>query len=102
MELTTCDTVRDVAQCQTGLCTQALLTLELLAIVGDIAHLLLCVKHMELVAGRRCAIQTEYDSGLGRLHVVDALVALVEHSLDTAPAGTGDDIVTDMERTVAD
>ena len=94
--------MRDVAQRQTGLCTQALLTLELLTLVGDVANLLLCVKHMELVAGCRRAIQAEHDSGLSRLHIVDALVTLIEHSLDTAPAGTGDDIVTDMERTVAD
>ena len=66
MELTTCDTVRDITQGQALLSTQALLTLQLLTLVGDFASLLLCLDYVELVTCSRRTIQTEDDSWLCR------------------------------------
>lgn len=66
MELTTCDTVRDITQGQALLSTQALLTPQLLTLVGDFASLLLCLDYVELVTCGRRTIQTEDDSWLSR------------------------------------
>ena len=101
MELAARDAVRDVAEGKALLRAQALLTLQLLALVGDIARLLLSVYHVELVAGRRRAVETEHDGRLCRLHVVDALVTLVEQRLDTAPRCTREHDVANVERAVA-
>ena len=66
MELTTCDTVRNITQGQALLSTQALLTLQLLTLVGNFASLLLSLDYMELVTCCRRTIQTEDDSWLCR------------------------------------
>ena len=100
MELTARDTMGDVAERQTLLRTQPLLTLQLLTLVGDLTCLLLRVDNMELVTGGRCSVETEDDSRLSRFNVVDTLVTLVEQSLHAAPGCTGKHDIADMQRTV--
>ena len=85
MELSTCDAVGNIRQGKTGLCTQALLTLQLLTLVGYLACFLLGLHHVERVTGRRRTVQTEDDGRLRRSRTFDALVTLVEHGFDAAP-----------------
>ena len=64
---------------------QTLLALQLQTLVGDVACLLLCLEHVERVAGCRRAVQAEDDCRFSRTCRLYALVALVEHSLDASP-----------------
>lgn len=64
MELSARYAVRNIAEGQTFLRAQALLALQLLTLVGNIACLLLRVDNMELVAGCRRSVQTKDDGRL--------------------------------------
>ena len=85
MELTTSDSVRDIRQGKTSLCTQALLTLQLLTLVCNLTCLLLCLHNMEGITCCWCTIQTEDDCRLCWSSTLNTLVTLIEHSLDTTP-----------------
>ena len=66
----------DVGERKTLLCAQALLTLELQTLVGDVACFLLGVENVERVTGCRRAVQTEDDGRLGRSCALYAAVTL--------------------------
>ena len=100
MELTTCDTVRDITQGQALLSTQALLTLQLLTLVGDFASLLLCLDYVELVTCSRRTVQTEDDSWLSWSSRLDIGITLIEHRLDTTPRSTGEYDVAYLQGTI--
>ena len=100
-ERTQCDAVRDVAQRQAFLRTQALFALQLQTFVGDVARLLFGFQHVEGIAGSRRTVQTQYDGGLCGTSTFYALVTLVEHGLDTSPACSGNHVIANMQRSVA-
>ena len=100
MELTTCDTVRNITQGQALLSTQALLTLQLLTLVGDFASLLLSLDYVELVTCSRRAVQTEDDSWLSWSSRLDIGITLIEHCLYTTPRSTGENDVAYLQGTV--
>ena len=100
MELTTSDSVRDIRQGKTSLCTQALLTLQLFTLVSNLTCLLLCLHNMEGITSCWCTIQTEDDCRLCWSSTLDALVTLIEHSLDTTPWSTSDNIITNLQSTI--
>ena len=102
MELAQCDAVGDFVETHGLRGAQRLLALQLRALVGYLACLLLALHHVEGVACGRSTVQTQDDGGLSRACTLDALVALVEHGLDLAPCRTGNDHVALTERTVAD
>ena len=79
---------------------QALFALQLLALVGYLACLLLGLDDVERVAGSRGAVQTQYQGGFGGACLLHALVALVEHCLHLSVAGSGKHDVAHLERTV--
>ena len=85
MELSASDAVGNVAQREALLRAEALLALQLLALVGNLAGLLLRLEHVERVACRGRAVESEDDTGIGGSGLLDALVALIEESLDLAP-----------------
>ena len=101
VELTQCDAVRDVVQTQRLRGAQRLFALQLCALVGNLACLLLGLHHMEGVTGCRGTVQTQDDGGLGGSGTLDALVTLVEHGLDASVAGSSHDDVAHLQRTVA-
>ena len=92
--------MRDIVQTERLRRAQTLLTLQLCALVGDLTSLLLCLHDVERVTSRRRTIQSEDDSGLSRTSLLDALVTLIEHSLDTTVARTSHHDVTYLQRTV--
>ena len=98
MELTQGDAVRDVVERELLLRAQTLFALQLQTLVGNLTSLLLGLEHMECVAGSRGSVQAEDDARLGGLGLLDALVTLVEHSLDTSPSSTSDDVITNLQR----
>ena len=55
---------------------------------------------MERVACGGSSIQTQYDSGFGRTGLLDALVTLIEHGLNLTKAGTGNDNIANLQRTI--
>ena len=85
MELSASDAVGNVAQREALLRAEALLALQLLALVGNLAGLLLRLEHVERVARRGRAVESEYDTGIGGSGLLDALVALIEEGFDLAP-----------------
>ena len=100
MELTTSDSVRDIRQCKTSLCTQALLTLKLLTLVSNLTCLLLSLHHMECITCCWCTIQTKNNSWFCWSRTLNALVTFIEHSLNTTPRSTSYDIITNLQRTI--
>ena len=102
MELTECNTMRDIVETKCLLCTQTLLALQLLTLVGNLTGLLLRIHHMEGVTSRRCPIQTQDDGWLCRHRLFYALVTLIEHGLDTSMTGTGNHHVANLQCTIAD
>ena len=102
MELAQGAAAADVLEADTVLGAAALLALQLLALVGNLACLLVGVHHVELVTGRGSAIQTQDQCRGRRTALGDADVALVEHGLDLAEVSTGQHDITHVERTVVD
>src|SRR5574344_564445 len=100
MELTTCDTVRNITQGQALLSTQALFTLQLLTLVGNFTSLLFCLDNMELVTCSRRTIQTEDDSWLCRSCRLDISITLIEHRLHTTPRSTGEYDITYLQGSI--
>ena len=94
--------MRDVAERKALLRAQALLTLQLQTLVGNVSGLLLGVEHMELVASRGGSVQTQYDGWFCGLHIIYSLVTFIEHSLDTTKARTRNDYIAHMQCTIAD
>lgn len=89
-----------VVECEYLLGAHAQFALQLLALGGDLAGLLLGLHHVEGVAGGGGAVKAEYQRRSGRPCLGDALVAFVEHGLDLAVVGAGEDYVADMEGAV--
>ena len=100
MELATCNTVRNITQCQALLSTQALLTLQLFTLIGDFASLLFCLDYVELVTCCRRTVQTEDDSWLSWSSRLDIGITLIEHRLDTTPRSTGEHDVAYLQGTI--
>ena len=100
MELTTSDSVRDIRQSKTCLCTQALLTLQLLTLVSNLTCLLFSLHNMEGITSCWCTIQTKDNSWFCWSCTLDALVTLIEHSLNTSPWSTSDNVITNLQRTI--
>ena len=100
MELTQGNTVGDIVKTQGLGGTDRLLALQLHTLIGDVACLLLRLHDMEGITSGWSTVQTEDDSGICRTSLCDALVTLVEHSLDTTVAGSCHHDITHMERTV--
>ena len=69
-----------------------------LAVLGDLARPLLAVDHGQQVAGLRHAVQAQDLDRRRRPGRLDRLAAIVEQRAGTAPLGTGDDEVADLER----
>ena len=90
----------DVVESDSRLCTQTLLALQLLALVGNFLCLLLSVHNVERVACRRCAIKTEYNCRLRRACLLNALVTLVEHRLYASMACSGYHYVAHLQCSV--
>ena len=95
------DAVAYVGQREACLRAQALLALELLALVGNLSCLLLGLHHVERVAGGGRSVESEYYCGFCRAGFLHALVALVEHGLDASVARSGDDDIAHFQRSVA-
>ena len=102
MEFSECHAVCNLLKRQRLGGTQALLTLQLHSLVGDIAGFLLRLHNVEGVSCLRCAVETEYDNRLSGLCLLYVLVALVEHSLYPTPRCSGYHDVADLQRSVAD
>ena len=85
VELSASDAVGNVAQREALLRAETLLALQLLALVGNLAGLLLRLEHVERVARRGRAVESEDDTGIGGSGLLDTLVALIEEGFDLAP-----------------
>ena len=66
-----------------------LLTLELLTLAGDATSLLLGLHDVEGLTSGWCAVQTEDEDRCAGASLIDLLVTLVEHSLDTSVVRPG-------------
>ena len=74
--------------------------LQLFTLVSNLTCFLFGVHHMERVARRRCAIQTQDGGRFGRPDFFHALVTLVEHGFHTAVIRTGQHDVAHVQRSV--
>ena len=68
---------------------QSEFALQLFALVRYFTGFLFRLKHVERVACRRRSVQTENEHGGCRTGFLDALVAFVEHRLDSSVVGSG-------------
>ena len=84
MELAKSDTVRDVIKAKSLRRTQALLSLQLGTLIGNLTCLLLRTHHMERVTSSRRSVESEDYCWFCRTRALNALVTLVEHSLDAS------------------
>ena len=100
VELTQCTQAANVLESAAMLSALHLLALQLLAAVGDLACFLVGVHHVELVTGSRSTVQTKYQGWRRWSSLLDALVALVEHSLYLTVVSTGEHNVTHSQRAV--
>ena len=75
--------------------------MQLFALVGYLAGLLVRVNYVEGITGSRSTVQTEYQCGCGRTSLGHALVTFIKHGLDTAVVCTSQHDVAYAERAVA-
>ena len=100
MEVSDCDTATDIIQRKHLLRTQAQLTLQLFATVGNFAGFLVCFQYVERIASLRSTVQTEDQSRFGRTSLFDTLVTFVEHRFYATEMGSGQYDVTDLQCSV--
>ena len=77
-----------------------MLALELLTLASDATSFLLSVHHIEGLTSRRSTIQTEDQHGFAGACLLNLLVTLVKHRLDTAVMCTGEYDITLRECTI--
>ena len=77
-----------------------LLALELLTLASDATSFLLGVHHIEGLTSSRSTIQTEDQHGFAGACLLNLLVALIKHRLDTAVMRTGEYDITLRECTI--
>ena len=100
MEVTQCQTAAHFVERQHLLRTQTLFTLQLFALVGNLACFLLRLDYVERVASSRRTVQAQYQGRCRRTGFLHALVTLVEHSLYLTVVSTCQHDVAHLQSTV--
>ena len=77
-----------------------MLALELLTLTSDATRFLLGLHHIEGLTSGRCAIQAKDQHGFAGTSMLDLLVTLVEHCLDTAIVRPREDDIPLRKRTI--
>ncbi len=100
MEITQSQTTAHFIQCQQFLSTQALLTLQLFTLVGNVTSLLFRINHMESITCRRSTVQSQNQYRFGRTGLLDALVTFIKHGFHLTITSTSQDYIAHFQRTV--
>ena len=100
LERTDSDTTTDLIQRHVLLGHNTLHTLQLLALVSDLACRAIVLHNVEGITRCRSAIQTQHLYGSCGRCLIDLLTTLVEHSLHTARVNTRQHHVTNTQSTV--
>ena len=102
LEVAHCDSSADFLQSYDLCCSQSLLSLQLLTLVGDFSCLALVVHYVDVVTCLRRSVESEHQCWLRWACLLDSLVSLVEHGLHLSEVLAGYHYVAHFQRSVAD